>query len=183
MLQCGIIMVAQRGLPCRCPFLGVSSLDFRPLFGAAYFCGWPVAQRCSATRSRPVLLGVIFAGENGRRTILINTLEGQIKLNAFPTEDQANGARSERPLPPRQRVALRAEVRGKRERSPSRRPPRDEASRAVLRESVNKTTCLKDNLMSSRLKSGLAKRGPPGKRSSQPQSGFLTGRWLDVIIS
>jgi len=33
-------------------------------------------------------LGVIFQGENGRMTILINTLEGQIRLNAFPIEDK-----------------------------------------------------------------------------------------------
>ncbi len=35
-------------------------------------------------------LGVIFTGENGRMTALLNTLEGQVRLNAFPIEAKAS---------------------------------------------------------------------------------------------
>lgn len=38
-------------------------------------------------------LGVIFLGDNGRMTVILHTLEGQIRLNAFPIEDSTGGAR------------------------------------------------------------------------------------------
>lgn len=37
-------------------------------------------------------LGIVFPGENGRMTVIVNTLEGQIRLNAFPIEDSKGGA-------------------------------------------------------------------------------------------
>lgn len=36
-------------------------------------------------------LGVVFPGENNRQTMILNTLEGQIRLIAFPIEDKAAG--------------------------------------------------------------------------------------------
>ncbi len=38
-------------------------------------------------------LGVIFPGEGGRMTVILNTPAEQIRLIAFPTEDAEGGAR------------------------------------------------------------------------------------------
>lgn len=37
-------------------------------------------------------IGVVFTGENGRATILLNTPTEQIRLMAFPIEDSKGGA-------------------------------------------------------------------------------------------